>query len=116
METRVMREGSRTPYSRARGSLNPTDRPESARPEAPAIRRNFEKSRIFSTYCPLAASPPDPHMRYAQAPRGCASKPVRPVGADHPHFAQLRGYAMRTFDLRSEERRVGKECGGRRCA
>src|SRR5262249_52025219 len=35
----------------------------------------------------------------AQAPRGCASKPVRPAGADHPHFAQLRGYAMRTFDL-----------------
>src|SRR6516165_6229078 len=38
-------------------------------------------------------------MRRAQAPRGCASKPVRPAGADHPHFAQLRGYAMRTFDL-----------------
>src|SRR5215468_12782291 len=38
-------------------------------------------------------------MRCAQAPRGCASKPVRPAGADHPHFAQLRGYAMRTFDL-----------------
>src|SRR2546421_3485420 len=38
-------------------------------------------------------------MRRAQAPRGCATKPVRPAGADHPHFAQLRGYAMRTFDL-----------------
>src|SRR6478672_10937670 len=38
-------------------------------------------------------------MRCAQAPRGCASKPVRPAGADHPHFAQLRGYAMRSFDL-----------------
>src|SRR6202045_1356257 len=38
-------------------------------------------------------------MRCAQAPRGCASKPVRPAGAAHPHFAQLRGYAMRTFDL-----------------
>src|SRR5256884_9987463 len=38
-------------------------------------------------------------MGWAQAPRGCASKPVRPAGADHPHFAQLRGYAMRTFDL-----------------
>src|SRR6201985_1630467 len=38
-------------------------------------------------------------MRCAQAPRGCASKPVRPAGADHPHFAQLRGYDMRTFDL-----------------
>src|ERR1700746_2139438 len=38
-------------------------------------------------------------MRCAQAPRGCASKPVRPAGADHPHFAQQRGYAMRTFDL-----------------
>src|SRR2546427_10657183 len=38
-------------------------------------------------------------MRRAQAPRGCATKPVRPAGADHPHFAQLRGYAMRPFDL-----------------
>src|SRR2546430_7250573 len=38
-------------------------------------------------------------MRRAQAARGCATKPVRPAGADHPHFAQLRGYAMRTFDL-----------------
>src|SRR2546427_6693964 len=38
-------------------------------------------------------------MRRAQAPRGCATKPVRPAGADHPHFAQPRGYAMRTFDL-----------------
>src|SRR5881397_2184443 len=38
-------------------------------------------------------------MRRAQAPRGCATKPVRPAGADHPHFAQPRGHAMRTFDL-----------------
>src|SRR5437660_12835145 len=38
-------------------------------------------------------------MGYAQAPRGRAMNPVRPAGADHPHFAQLRGYAMRTFDL-----------------
>jgi molecular chaperone IbpA len=26
-------------------------------------------------------------------------EPVRPARADHPHFAQPRGYAMRTFDL-----------------
>src|SRR5438132_14057858 len=38
-------------------------------------------------------------MGCAQAPRGCATKPVRPAGADHPHCAQERGYAMRTFDL-----------------
>src|SRR6201993_2612824 len=38
-------------------------------------------------------------MRCAQAPRGLRKQPVRPAGADHPHFAQLRGYAMRTFDL-----------------
>src|SRR5882672_11217591 len=38
-------------------------------------------------------------MRVAQAPLGCAKQPVRPTRADHPHFAQQRGNAMRTFDL-----------------
>src|SRR6516165_7059737 len=72
METRVMWEGSRTPYSRARGSLNPTDRPESARPEAPATRRNFENiSYIFNLLPSCGASARSPHAIRA-GPLGAA--------------------------------------------
>jgi molecular chaperone IbpA len=38
-------------------------------------------------------------MGFAQAPRGCASKPVRPVGRTICISLKQRGYAMRTFDL-----------------
>src|SRR5215510_15763048 len=80
METRVMWEGSRPPYSRAAGSLNPTDGQKLAQPGAPQFAGTSRKSRIFSTYCHLVAPRRDPHMGFAQAPWGCASKPVRPAG------------------------------------
>src|SRR5262245_3653430 len=80
IETRVMWEGSGTPYSRAAGSLNPTGGQKLARPGAPQLAGTSRKSRIFSTYCPLVAPRRDPHMGFAQAPRGCASKPVRHAG------------------------------------
>src|ERR1700755_935066 len=38
-------------------------------------------------------------MLIAQAQMGCAKQPVWPIRADHSHFAQQRGYVMRTFDL-----------------
>src|SRR3954470_8911874 len=38
-------------------------------------------------------------MLVAQAQMGCAKQPVWPIRADQWHFAQQRGYAMRTFDL-----------------
>src|SRR3954469_21544472 len=54
---------------------------------------------IFNLLAPLASAETDPHMLIAQAQMGCAKQPVRPTRADHSHFAQQRGYAMRTFDL-----------------
>src|SRR3982074_2895352 len=62
----------------------------------PALR---EYANVSNSLRPLASPGPDPYMRAAQAPRGCAKQPVRPSRADHSHFAQQRGYAMRTFDL-----------------
>src|SRR5262245_26650643 len=99
METRVMREGSRPPYSRAAGSLNPTGGQKLTRPGAPQLAGTSRKSRIFSTYCPLVAPRRDPHMGLAQAPSGLRKQTGPARWADHPHFAQPRGYAMRTFDL-----------------
>src|SRR6476619_4728296 len=38
-------------------------------------------------------------MLIAQAQNGLRKQPVWPIRADQSHFAQQRGYAMRTFDL-----------------
>jgi molecular chaperone IbpA len=38
-------------------------------------------------------------MGFAQAPSGLRKQTGPARWADHPHFAQPRGYAMRTFDL-----------------
>src|SRR6266702_5354146 len=39
-------------------------------------------------------------MIFCAGPSGCATSRTGPAHlADHPHFAQQRGYAMRTFDL-----------------
>lgn len=54
---------------------------------------------IFNLLAPLASAGADPHMLLAQAQMGCAKQPVWPIRADQSHFAQQRGYAMRTFDL-----------------
>lgn len=54
---------------------------------------------IFNLLAPLASAGADPHMLVAQAQMGCAKQPVWPIRADQSHFAQQRGYAMRTFDL-----------------
>jgi molecular chaperone IbpA len=54
---------------------------------------------IFNQLAPLASAGADPHMLIAQAQMGCAKQPVWPIRADQSHFAQQRGYAMRTFDL-----------------
>src|SRR5262249_13131055 len=60
-----------------------------------ALLQRLRPIPTCTTRRPLGAA----QTNRAQAPRGCANKPVRPAGADHPHFAQLRRYAMRTFDL-----------------
>src|SRR5262249_17304626 len=99
METSVMREGSRTPYSRAPGSLNPTGGQKAARQDRSQLAGTSRKSLIFSIYwssCGCLARSPYP---LCASPLGCASKPVRPARAAHPHFPQQRSYAMRTFDL-----------------
>jgi len=54
---------------------------------------------ILNLLAPLASAGADPHMLIAQAQMGCAKQPVWPIRADQSHFAQQRGYAMRTFDL-----------------
>ena len=54
---------------------------------------------IFNLLAPLASAGADPHMLLAQVQMGCAKQPVWPIRADQSHFAQQRGYAMRTFDL-----------------
>ena len=54
---------------------------------------------ILNLLAPLASAGADPHILLAQAQMGCAKQPVWPIRADQSHFAQPRGYAMRTFDL-----------------
>src|SRR5262249_62082950 len=72
------------------------------RPPEPATSRALVQPR-FLRICkelrPLAGRLPGSYMHFVQAPRGCTKQPVRPTRADLSHFAQHRGYAMRTFDL-----------------
>src|SRR5262249_51267791 len=99
MEKRGMREGSRPPYSRAAGSLNPTRGEKLARPGAPPLAGTLRKTRIFLIYFPLLAPPRDSPMGGCAAPLGLRKQTGPARWAAHPHFAQPRGYAMRTFDL-----------------
>jgi hypothetical protein len=36
--------------------------------------------RYINKLTPIAGTETDPHMEFAQAPRGCAKQPVRPFG------------------------------------
>src|SRR5216684_2720024 len=87
------------PYSRAHHALNAIIGGKAGRQATLPVIEIWTKISCFQLVNPSCEHQGRSLHQGCAGPAGMRKQPVWPFGADHPHFAQQRGYAMRTFDL-----------------